>query len=64
MKQLCVPDPKGHRMRFAITATDRYFGVLEAFISSGWQPLKVFTSGLDDQKVLANYAVTTFENDL
>jgi methionyl-tRNA formyltransferase len=30
-------------MRFAITATDRYLGVFDAFIAAGWQPLKLFT---------------------
>jgi methionyl-tRNA formyltransferase len=31
-------------MRFAITASDRYMGVFEAFINAGWQPVKLFTS--------------------
>jgi methionyl-tRNA formyltransferase len=34
-------------MRFAITATDRYLGVFQAFIERGWQPLKLFTTPVD-----------------
>jgi len=34
-------------MRFAITATDRYLGVLEALVQAGWQPLKLFTPPVD-----------------
>ena len=34
-------------MRFAITATDRYFGVLQALIEHGWQPLKLFITPVD-----------------
>lgn len=30
-------------MKFAITATDRYLGVFEAFVEAGWTPLKLFT---------------------
>jgi methionyl-tRNA formyltransferase len=30
-------------MRFAFAGTDRYHGVFEAFVSAGWQPLKLFT---------------------
>jgi len=30
-------------MRFAITATDRYLGVFNAFVQAGWEPLKLFT---------------------
>jgi len=36
-------------MRFAITATDRYQGVVEAFIQAGWQPLKLFTTPVDQR---------------
>ncbi len=30
-------------MNFAITATDRFLGVFEAFVTAGWKPLKLFT---------------------
>jgi hypothetical protein len=30
-------------MRFAITASDRYLGVFEAFVNAGWEPIKLFT---------------------
>ncbi|MGD0960590.1 MAG: formyltransferase family protein [Methylomonas sp.] len=30
-------------MKFAITATDRFLGVFEAFAGAGWQALKLFT---------------------
>lgn len=36
-------------MRFAITATDRYQGVFEAFIEAGWQPVKLFTAPLNNR---------------
>jgi methionyl-tRNA formyltransferase len=36
-------------MRFAITLTDRYLPVLEAFLAAGWQPVKLFTSSVDDR---------------
>jgi len=29
-------------MRFAITATDEFLGVFEAFVRAGWRPLKLF----------------------
>jgi methionyl-tRNA formyltransferase len=29
-------------MRFAITGSDRYLGVFEAFLKSGWKPIKLF----------------------
>lgn len=31
-------------MKFAITASDRYLGVWQAFVAQGWQPLKLFIS--------------------
>ncbi|HEX4052048.1 MAG TPA: formyltransferase family protein [Steroidobacteraceae bacterium] len=34
-------------MRFAITATDRWLGVLQALIERGWTPLKIFTTPVD-----------------
>ena len=36
-------------MRFAITLTDRYLPLLEAFLAAGWQPVKLFTSSVDDR---------------
>ena len=36
-------------MRFAITLTDRYLPVFDAFLAAGWQPIKVFTSPVDDR---------------
>ena len=36
-------------MRFAITATDRYLGVFDAFIEAGWEPVKLFTAPLDNR---------------
>lgn len=30
-------------MRFAIATVDRYLGVFETFVRTGWQPLKLFT---------------------
>ncbi len=34
-------------MRFAITVTDRYLAVFQAFVERGWTPVKVFTSEVD-----------------
>jgi methionyl-tRNA formyltransferase len=34
-------------MRFAITATDRYIGILQALLERGWQPVKIFTTPVD-----------------
>ena len=36
-------------MRFAITATDRYLGVFEAFLNAGWKPVKLFTAPVDNR---------------
>ena len=36
-------------MRFAITLTDRYLPVFDALLAAGWQPVKVFTSPVDDR---------------
>ena len=30
-------------MKFAYTASDRYLGVIEAFVQAGWTPIKLFT---------------------
>jgi methionyl-tRNA formyltransferase len=35
--------------RFAITATDRYLGVFEAFVQNGWEAVKLFTVPADDR---------------
>jgi methionyl-tRNA formyltransferase len=37
-------------MRFAITATDRYLGVFENLVKQGWEPVKVFTSVVDNKR--------------
>jgi methionyl-tRNA formyltransferase len=34
-------------MRFAITVTDRYIGVLESLLERAWRPLKIFTTVTD-----------------
>jgi methionyl-tRNA formyltransferase len=34
-------------MRFAIAATDRYLGVLQALLERAWTPVKVFTTTVD-----------------
>ena len=34
-------------MRFAVTATDRYLPVFQAFVERGWTPVKVFTTQVD-----------------
>lgn len=36
-------------MRFALTATDRYLGVLNAFLSEGWELIKLFTAPVDNR---------------
>ncbi len=47
-------------MRFAITASDRYMGIFEAFVNAGWQPVKLFTSHEDHRtchsKAVVEYA--------
>lgn len=50
-------------MRFAITATDRYIGVLQAFIERGWKPLKLFSAPVD-QRVHHNRAITDYATRL
>ena len=34
-------------MRFAITASDRYLGVFNAFIAAGWEPIRLYSSPTD-----------------
>lgn len=36
-------------MKFAITASDRYLGVWEAFVAQGWEPVKLFTTPVDNR---------------
>lgn len=47
---------QSHSKRFAITASDRYLEVFNAFVSAGWEPIKLFTvptSGfLNDNKAV------------
>lgn len=50
-------------MRFAITATDRYIGVLQGFMERGWQPLKLFTAPVD-QRMHRNRAVIDYATRL
>lgn len=35
--------------RFAITASDRYMGVFEAFLQKGWEPVKLFAAPTDER---------------
>lgn len=44
-------------MRFAITATDNYLGVYQAFVQAGWQPLRLFVPPCDG-RVIRSKAVT------
>ena len=47
-------------MKFAITATDRFLGVFDAFVCAGWKPLKLFTvpmvHPLSNQQAVIAYA--------
>ena len=47
-------------MNFAITATDRFLGVFDAFVCAGWKPLKLFTvplvHPLSNQQAVIAYA--------
>ncbi|HUW50485.1 MAG TPA: formyltransferase family protein [Sulfuricella sp.] len=47
-------------MRFAITASDRYLGVFESLVNAGWQPVKLFTTVIDNKihhsKAVIEYA--------
>jgi methionyl-tRNA formyltransferase len=36
-------------MRFAITLTDRYLGIFDAFLNAGWEPVKLFTAPVDNR---------------
>lgn len=50
-------------MRFAITASDRYIGIFEAFVNAGWQPVKLFTSP-EDHKTRHSKAVVEYAQRL
>lgn len=50
-------------MRFAITVSDRYFGVFETLVNAGWEPVKVFTTVADD-RLHRNKAVIDFAQRL
>jgi methionyl-tRNA formyltransferase len=50
-------------MRFAITLTDRYLNVMQAFLARGWTPLKVFTASVD-QRVHHNKEVVELARKL
>lgn len=49
--------------RFAITATDRYQPVMEAFIAKGWTPIKLFTVPTDE-RLHSNKAVIARAQEL
>jgi len=36
-------------MRFAIATSDRYLGVFESFLSAGWEPVKLFSTALNNR---------------
>ncbi len=48
-------------MKFAITTSDRYLGVFDAFVAAGWKPLKLFTvpmkGELTNQQAAMDYAI-------
>lgn len=50
-------------MRFAITLTDRYLNVMQAFIGRGWTPLKLFTTSVD-QRIHRNKEVVALGQKL
>ena len=47
-------------MRFAFTASDRYLGIVEAFVDAGWTPIKLFTLPSDDNRVFPVTATINF----
>ena len=47
-------------MRFAFTASDRYLGIIEAFVNAGWIPVKLFTLPSDDSRVFPVNATINF----
>lgn len=50
-------------MRFAVTATDRYLNIFQAFVERGWTPVKVFT-GTVDNRIHRNKAVLEYARRL
>jgi len=48
-------------MRFAITATDEFLGVFEAFVRAGWQPLKLFSGTAPGEANLQHSAIAFAE---
>ena len=48
-------------MRFAITATDEFLGVFEAFVRAGWQPLKLFSGTAPGEADLQHSAIAFAE---
>jgi methionyl-tRNA formyltransferase len=50
-------------MRFAITATDRYLNIFQAFVERGWTPVKVFTGNVDN-RIHRNSAVLDYARRL
>ena len=50
-------------MRFAITATDRYLNIFQAFVERGWTPVKVFTGSVDN-RIHRNSAVLDYARRL
>jgi methionyl-tRNA formyltransferase len=59
-RAIIFPTLKAITMNFAITATDRFLGVFDAFVSAGWKPLKLFTvpmaHPLSNQQAVIAYA--------
>ena len=50
-------------MRFAITATDRYLNIFQAFVERGWTAVKVFTGNVDN-RIHRNSAVLDYARRL
>lgn len=50
-------------MRFAITATDRYLGVFESFVKAGWEPVRLFTTPVDN-RLFHNKATVEYAQQL
>jgi methionyl-tRNA formyltransferase len=50
-------------MRFAVTATDRYLNIFQAFVERGWTPVKVFTGNVDN-RIHRNSAVLDYARRL
>lgn len=50
-------------MRFAVTATDRYLNIFQAFVERGWTAVKVFTGSVDN-RIHRNSAVLDYARRL